>query len=94
MTLHADWIENLSKYETVKELRRSDFYLSSHGPILSFLQTPQLFVNKEASPLLDSFLRVVQWNIEKGKRFNSILDSLRNDAILKWADVIILNEAE
>ena len=94
MTLHADWIENLSKYETVKELRRSDFYLSSHGPILSFLQTPQLFVNKEASPLLDSFLRVVQWNIEKGKRFNSILDSLRNDAILKWADVIILNEAD
>ena len=57
MTLHADWIENLSKYETVEELRRSDFYLSSHGPILSFLQTPQLFVNKEASPLLDSFLR-------------------------------------
>lgn len=94
MTVQAGWVENLSKYETLDELRRSDFYLSSHGRILSYLQTPQLFVNREASPKLDSFFRVVQWNIEKGKRFHPVLDLLRTNNILKWADVIILNEAD
>ncbi|MBN2319167.1 MAG: endonuclease/exonuclease/phosphatase family protein [Acidobacteria bacterium] len=94
MTVQTDWIEGLSKFETLDDLRRSDFYLSDHGRILSFLQTPQLFVNEGASPRLNSFLRVVQWNIEKGKRFDSILDIFRNNEILRYADVVILNEAD
>ena len=82
MTVQTDWIEGLSKFETVDELRRSDFYLSDHGRILSFLQTPQLYVNEDASPRLNSFLRVLQWNIEKGKRFDSILDIFRNLSLI------------
>jgi endonuclease/exonuclease/phosphatase family metal-dependent hydrolase len=36
----------------------------------------------------------VQWNIEKGKRFNAILNLLQTSEILRWADVIILNESD
>jgi len=94
MTVPAGWIENLSKFRTLAELRQSDFFLKNHGRIHSFLQTPQLHSSADAVPRLNSFLRVVQWNIEKGKRFESILDLFRNDEILQWADIIILNEAD
>ena len=94
MTTQSGWIENLSRFETVDELRCSEFYLQNHGRILSFLQTPQLFVHESATPRLNAFLRVVQWNIEKGKRFDPILDLFRSNEILKYADIIILNEAD
>jgi endonuclease/exonuclease/phosphatase family metal-dependent hydrolase len=94
MTVPAGWIENLSKYRTLAELRQSDFFLNNNGRIQSFLQTPLLHSSADAVPRLKSFLRVVQWNIEKGKRFDSILDCFRNNEILKWTDIIILNEAD
>ena len=94
MTEQTVWIENLSKFETVDALYRSDFYSINRGRILTYLQKPHLFFNDAAAPRLNSFLRVVQWNIEKGKRFDSILDLLGNNEILKYADVIILNEAD
>jgi endonuclease/exonuclease/phosphatase family metal-dependent hydrolase len=88
------WIENLRKYKTIANLRRSDFYRNFGNEIESFLETPQVILFPEAAPRLSSFLRVVQWNIEKGKRFDAILDRLQNNEILKWADVVILNEAD
>ena len=94
MAPQKDWIENLSKYRTLTELRESDFFLNNDRRIESFFQTPQLYVNAGAAPRLNSFLRIAQWNIEKGKRFDSILDSFHNNEILKWADIIILNEAD
>ncbi len=94
MTLPPGCIEELSTYETVDELRRSDYYSKNRERILACLQTPQLFANEGVVPRLDTFLRVVQWNIEKGKRFDSILELLRGDEILKYGDVIILNEAD
>jgi endonuclease/exonuclease/phosphatase family metal-dependent hydrolase len=94
MTLRAGWIENLSKFRTLAELRQSDFFLKNSGCIQSFLKTPQLHSSADAAPRLNSFLRVVQWNIEKGKRFDSILDCFQNNEILKWADILILNEAD
>jgi len=94
MALQEDWIENLSKYTTLAELRGSDFFLNNDRRIQSFLQTPQLYRSAGAVPCLSSFLRIVQWNIEKGKCFDSILDCFRNNEILKWADIIILNEAD
>ncbi len=94
MTEQSAWVKNLSRFETIDALRRSDFYSINGSRMLSYLQKPHLYVNDAAAPRLNSFLRVVQWNIEKGKRFDSILDLFRNNDILKYADVIILNEAD
>ncbi|MBN2243184.1 MAG: endonuclease/exonuclease/phosphatase family protein [Acidobacteria bacterium] len=94
MTFEADWIGNLSEYGTLDELRRSAFYAASRARILSYLETPQFFLSGTASPRLQAFLRVAQWNIEKGRRFDSILGLLGGNDILKWADIVILNEAD
>ncbi len=88
------WIENLRRYSTVRELRRSDFFARCGKDIEKYLATPQIFFHAKAVPRLNSFLRVVQWNIEKGKRFEAALDLLKNNEILKWADIILLNEAD
>jgi len=94
MDLPASWIGNLRKFETLDELRHSVFYAECGAAIETYLKTPQLFVNSEAQPRLRSFLRVAGWNIEKGRRFDGVLETFRNDARLRWADVIILNETD
>jgi endonuclease/exonuclease/phosphatase family metal-dependent hydrolase len=37
---------------------------------------------------------VAQWNLERGAQFPQILETLRSDERLKWADLILLNEAD
>lgn len=39
-------------------------------------------------------LRVVHWNIEKGRAFDSVVRRLRNDPALRGADVYTLNEVD
>lgn len=94
MNLHKEWIEKLAGFETLSALHASDFYQHNQEEILSFLRTPQIRIQDKVVPRLNSFIRVAQWNIEKGKRFDVILDRLRQDDILKWADILILNEAD
>jgi endonuclease/exonuclease/phosphatase family metal-dependent hydrolase len=88
------WLENLRKYKTMGELRRSAFFLDCGPQIERLLKTPQICSFPGSTPRLQSFIRVAQWNIEKGKRFDAILHRLQTSEILKWADIIILNEAD
>lgn len=94
MELQHFLLENLRAHKTIAGLRKSAFYADYGKQLESFLKTPQLFACPGARPRLRSFLRVAQWNIEKGKRFHEILDCLQSDDVLKWADVLILNEAD
>ena len=94
MISQTGWIEGLRKYRTLADLKRSAFYAEFREQTELFLETPQLHFSPDATPRLDSFLRIAQWNIEKGKRFDTILDRLRTDDVLKWADILILNEAD
>jgi hypothetical protein len=94
MEAQGELLENLRKYKTVAELRKSAFFADRKQLIESLLTTPQLYSCPAARPRIQSFLRIAQWNIEKGKHFEAILDRLQTDAIVRWADVIILNEAD
>jgi endonuclease/exonuclease/phosphatase family metal-dependent hydrolase len=88
------WIDSLRQYESIRDLKRSPFF-SEFGPeILSFLKTPQLCEFSGLTPRISSFARITQWNIEKGKRFDSIVERLESDELLKWSDIVILNEAD
>ncbi len=87
-------VENLRKYETLAELRRSSFFARCREEIESLLGKAEIRPLPAAVPRLRSFLRLVQWNIEKGTGFQAILDSLASEETLKWADVILLNEAD
>jgi endonuclease/exonuclease/phosphatase family metal-dependent hydrolase len=89
-----EWLKNLSDFQTLSRLRESDFFAENGREIETFLRTPQIYCHDGASPRLESFCRIAQWNIEKGKRFDAVLDRFQNDPALKWADIIVLNEAD
>jgi endonuclease/exonuclease/phosphatase family metal-dependent hydrolase len=88
------WIDNLRGYKTLEELHRSDFFAEEGTRIQNFLTTPHLFYLPDATPRLRSFLRVVQWNIEKGKHVDAIVQRIQSSEVLKWADIVMLNEAD
>jgi endonuclease/exonuclease/phosphatase family metal-dependent hydrolase len=94
MDRRAYLLENLRRHRTLEELRNSAFFLECGEEIELFLKTPQYYRFPDASPRLQSFVRAVQWNIEKGKCFDEILRRFRTDPVLKWADIILLNEAD
>lgn len=79
------WIENLRRYDTIDQLKGSAFFARYGEQIQSYLGAPQVHLFEKTTPRLSSFLRVAQWNIEKGKRFKSILERLQKDEILRWA---------
>jgi endonuclease/exonuclease/phosphatase family metal-dependent hydrolase len=88
------WIDNLCRYKTLEELHRSDFFADAGTGILNFLATPHIIHSPDAAPRLRSFLRVVQWNIEKGKYVDAIAQRIQSSEVLKWADIVMLNEAD
>ena len=87
-------LENLNRYPTMKELGRSPFFAECSAEIDALLSAPELIVCAGAKPRLTSFVRVAQWNIEKGKVWEDLIRTLKTDDVLQWADVILLNEAD
>lgn len=91
---HPLWMENLRRYDTLAALYRSPFFADWGERIERFLSTPQVVPLPGAVPRLGSFLRVVSWNVEKGKRFEGVARLFESDGILRWADLVLLNEAD
>ncbi len=87
-------VDNLRKYRTLAELRKSPFYAHYREQLESLLTTPEISFSRDARPRVDAFLRIAQWNIEKGKRSDMVLQRLLGHEILQWADIIVLNEAD
>jgi endonuclease/exonuclease/phosphatase family metal-dependent hydrolase len=87
-------VEHLCRYSTLPDLRRSDFFAEYREEMEALLRNPEICSGAAAAPRLRSFVRLVQWNIEKGKGYAAILERLRSDEILKWADILLLNEVD
>lgn len=87
-------IENLKKFETFDELRRSDAYLKHASELDNLFNEPKVYRSQQASPRLTDFLRVVEWNIERGTRFQGIVEVLNNHPVLRFADLLMLNELD
>jgi len=86
--------EQLRRFGTLVELRHSAFYADCGAEIESPLDTPEVVAGSGAAPRLAAFVRVVQWNREKGIRLDEVLRQLETDEVLRWADVLLLNEAD
>jgi endonuclease/exonuclease/phosphatase family metal-dependent hydrolase len=86
--------DHLGRHATLTGLKRSAFYADCGCEIESLLDTPEVIICPGAAPRLAAFLRVAQWNIEKGKRFDDVLRRFEADEVLRCADVILLNEAD
>jgi len=87
-------IANLRAFRTIRELRRSRFYMESGAEIRALLQTPEVHLNRSARARTRSFVRVAQWNIETGRCAREIAAFIESHRILRWAEVILINEAD
>jgi len=87
-------VEELKRFDTFEQLRKSEFFRVQKHAILQLLNTPRIYSYANASSRLRSFLRVVEWNIERGSRFEGIVRVLNEHPILRFADLLLLNELD
>src|SRR6476660_1826423 len=87
-------ITALGRFATFDELRRSEFYREHKAQLRQLLDAPKVFRPTSASPRLASFLRVVEWNIERGTMLRGIIDVLNTHPVLRFADLLLLNELD
>jgi endonuclease/exonuclease/phosphatase family metal-dependent hydrolase len=87
-------VTELRRFATIEELRRSEFYRSHEAELKQLLDGPRIFRFSNAKPRLTSFLRVVEWNIERGTRLQGIIDVLNTHPVLQFADLLLLNELD
>jgi endonuclease/exonuclease/phosphatase family metal-dependent hydrolase len=84
----------LLRFSTIDEVRESSFYRTHESELVSLLNQPRIYRASDPKPRLTSFLRVVEWNIERGARLEGIVDALNNHPVLRYADVLLLNEVD
>src|SRR5215467_7111791 len=87
-------VRELRRFDSIRELFKSDFYRTHRSELRTLLNEPRIYEFKAAVPRLDSFLRVAQWNIEYGIQLTGIVDALNNHPLLRFADLILLNEVD
>lgn len=91
---HQHIVESLNQFATFKEMRRSGEY-RKYEPVLNQLfNEPRIYEAATAAPRLQSFLRVVVWNIERGTRLEGIIETLNHHPVLRFADLLLLNELD
>ncbi|MEW6209647.1 MAG: endonuclease/exonuclease/phosphatase family protein [Acidobacteriota bacterium] len=87
-------ISELARFNKFDQLRRSCVYQNNRATIERLLDCPKVYLSSDARPRLRSFLRVVQWNIERGSRLEGIVDAMNNHPLLRFADLLLLNEVD
>lgn len=87
-------ISELVRFARFDQLRRSDFYQNNRAKLGQLLDHPKVYLSSSARPRLGSFLRVVEWNIERGSRMEGIIDVLNRHPLLRFADLLLLNELD
>ncbi len=91
---HQALVEELKGFRTLRELHTSEAFLRRREYLGELFNIPRLIAYPKAKPRIGDFLRVVQWNIEKGKQFDAVLKTLMEHPLLADADLISINEAD
>lgn len=87
-------LQQLRGFATLAELHSSTFFAECGKELEAVLTTPEIVRCDGAVPRLSSFLRVAQWNIEKGRCWERAVEFMQSNQVLRWADVLLLNEAD
>lgn len=94
ITNNQNLVEHLKRFATFEVLRRSESYRECEHHLRRLLDEPRVYAFPEARPRLRSFLRVVEWNIERGARLEGIIEVLNGHPVLQFADLLLLNELD
>jgi hypothetical protein len=87
-------VGELRRFATIDDLRRSDFYRARKSELSRLLDEPKIYRSPDARPRLRSFLRIVEWNIERGAKLEGIIEVLNHHPVLGHADLLLLNELD
>jgi endonuclease/exonuclease/phosphatase family metal-dependent hydrolase len=87
-------VAELRRFATFDELRRSDFYREHKSELSRLLDEPRVYTLANVRPRISSFLRVVEWNIERGSRLEGIIKVLNHHPVLSFADLLLINEVD
>lgn len=87
-------VAELRRFATFDELRSSQVYKAHEAEIKRLLDEPRVYRCESARPRLRSFLRVVEWNIERGSRLEGILEVLTAHPVIRFADLLLINELD
>jgi endonuclease/exonuclease/phosphatase family metal-dependent hydrolase len=87
-------VAELRRFATFDELRQSQFYKVNEAEIKRLFDEPRVYRCERARPRLRSFLRVVEWNIERGSRLDGILEVLTAHPVIRFADLLLINELD
>jgi endonuclease/exonuclease/phosphatase family metal-dependent hydrolase len=87
-------VTELRQFDLLRELHASAAYQTHRARLAELLETPRLFASTQARPLRKDFVRVAHWNVEKGKHLDAVIEAFRTHPVLRWADLISINEAD
>lgn len=87
-------VAELCSFATIGDLRQSHFFKLHEAEISRLLDEPRVYRCEIAQPRLRSFLRVVEWNIERGSHLDGILRVLTTHPVLRFADLLLVNELD
>lgn len=87
-------VAELRPFATIGDLRQSHFFKLHQAEISRLLDEPRVYRCEIAQPRLRSFLRVVEWNIERGSHLDGILRVLTDHPVLRFADLLLVNELD
>jgi endonuclease/exonuclease/phosphatase family metal-dependent hydrolase len=85
---------DLLKFDSTKELEKSSIYQSVKSEVERLLSA---VVQEDFAPETlgkTDTVRALAWNIERGNRFEGIVEALKNHAQLKDRDVLLLTELD
>ncbi|MFY9222278.1 MAG: endonuclease/exonuclease/phosphatase family protein [Blastocatellia bacterium] len=91
---YQDLLNSLRVFNSKSELYQSSFYQQNSNILAKILN--HIWEKHFTSPKvrLKEFLRLVHWNIERGKHLEAIIELFNADPILQFADIISLNEVD
>ena len=91
---HQSIIAGLKSFATKPELLTSAEFKKCQPYLNQLLTTAQTFTASGTEPFIKDFVRLAHWNIEKGKYLDSVIDAFLTHPILRYADIISINEAD
>ncbi len=87
-------IAELRQFTSRREFQTSEAWRKHQERLTELLGTPRLFPAINARPVLRDFLRIAHWNLEKGKYLDAAIEAFRQHPVLRFADLISVNEAD
>ncbi|MBD3334150.1 MAG: hypothetical protein GF355_01385 [Candidatus Eisenbacteria bacterium] len=89
-------LRKMARYPTMGSLRRSSFWKEHAPTIEARLRRVQRGEppRPHDPPGRVQRLRLVHWNVERGKQFRAVLQNLKEHPALRAADIVFLNEVD